>query len=53
MKIKVTFEKVFDSLDFFDPEFHCTERELKNEIFEDIKENSDLSDDEWTTEIIE
>jgi hypothetical protein len=51
MKIKVTYEKVFDSDDWFEEDYNFTEREFKHLIFENIIE--EIIDDEWNIEKIE
>ena len=52
MKIKVTYEKIFDSNDWFEENYDFTEREFKNLIFEHIVEDTDFHDDEWNIEEI-
>jgi hypothetical protein len=39
MKIKVTYEKVFDSADHFDPDFEFTAREFNRIIEEYLEED--------------
>jgi hypothetical protein len=53
MKIKVTFEKVFDSKDWFEEGYDFWENEFKDLIVEHIIEEIDFSDDEWNIEKIE
>ena len=52
MKIKVTFEREFNSDDWFEEDYDFTEREFKDLIFEHIIEDTDFSDNEWNIEEI-
>ena len=53
MKIKVTFEKEFDSLDFFDESFDCSEKEFKNAIFKQLAKDINVNESFIKIEIIE
>lgn len=54
MKIKVTFEKIYDSDDWFDEDYDYTQNEFEDIICEDIyHEDIDFSDEVWKFEVIE
>lgn len=52
MKIKVTYEKIFDSDTEYAEGYEYSYQEFENTICESITEMIDLSDDEWKFEEI-
>ena len=53
MKIKVTYEKVFDSEEVFEKGYNATSEELKSIIEDQLYDYLDLSEDEWKFEKLE